>query len=139
MTTNNGVSVVLKPFLAQYLETYKIVSWSYFSHGHFFISFSWLFFIMEYCTKIASILWCSNGFSVIFFNSFQDSLLLAQFIGEKISIVLAFFLIGFQLAVLRQASFARRPTLYFSHQPQHIPSMSSCSVHRALQVDPKTW
>ena len=29
--------------------------------------------------------------------------------------------------------------LHFKYAPHTIPSMSSCSVHRALQVDPKTW
>ena len=27
----------------------------------------------------------------------------------------------------------------FKYEPHTIPSMSSCSVHRTLQVDPKTW
>ena len=28
---------------------------------------------------------------------------------------------------------------HFKYAPHTIPSMSSCSVHRALQIDPKTW
>ena len=28
--------------------------------------------------------------------------------------------------------------LYFKYEPHTIPSISTCSVHRALQVDPKT-
>ena len=29
--------------------------------------------------------------------------------------------------------------LYFSHQPRWNLSISTCSVHQVLQIDPKTW
>ena len=58
-----------------------------------------------------------------------------------IQVTLFTFLLFFaySLPFCARRALARRLHFIFSHRPHWILSISTCSVHRALQVDPKTW
>ena len=104
---------------------------------------------------------CTFHFSFLFSFSFFRFFFFRFVFFFSLSFVIVFirfyFLFFFVIAVLRQASFARRPSLYsqneakrekrpgnscffyfyFNHQPQQILSTSSCSVDLARQIELK--
>ena len=87
-----------------------------------FIFLSIIFFLLKISTKFS--IECTFHFSIFVFVFF-------------FSWYFFFRYRSFVIVVLRQASFARRPSLYFNERYFWIPSMSSCSVYLARQIDIK--
>ena len=88
-----------------------------------FIFLSIIFFLLKISTKFS--IECTFHFSIFVFVFFFFAL------------YFFFRYRSFVIVVLRQASFARRPSLYFNERYFWIPSMFDCSVHFARQIDLK--